>query len=67
LVALYGVAAYLLLRQFSQVGISGSAGSSDRGSLGQLLRSEALRALCIFLLISAAVLWALRAVFAWLH
>jgi hypothetical protein len=67
LVALYGVAAYLLLRQLRHIGISGSPGSPGRGSPVQFLRNEALGALCVFLLAAAAVLWALRAVFAWVR
>jgi hypothetical protein len=65
LLSLYGIAAYLMLRQFRDVGISGQPTVVSEAPL-QMLRGEAVRALLFFVAAGAAALWILRGLVAWL-
>ena len=60
LFSLYCVAAYLLLRQFRRVGISGQRSSDGGIQVEQLLHSEALASLMVFLAAAMLCLAVLR-------
>ena len=61
---LYATAAYLLVRQFRDIGITGQRSSDGGIRTDRLLRQEAVSSLLIFLLVSAGSLASLRYVLA---
>ena len=62
LVFLYSLSAYLMLRQFGQIGISGqpTAGGAEAEALRSLLTREARSSLILFFVVSSVILWLLR-------
>ncbi len=66
LVALYCVSAYLFLRQFSGIGITGVVGTNPQTPF-QMLRREALLSLAVFAVASVAILWGLRQALVWVR
>jgi hypothetical protein len=60
LVSLYSLSAYLMLRQFGQIGISGRPTASGAEALRSLLIREAASSLILFFVVSGFILWLLR-------
>jgi hypothetical protein len=62
---LYSVAAYLITRQFGQIGIAGqpSAGDGGRDVALRALQQHAALTLLLFLAVAVGALWLLRQIF----
>jgi hypothetical protein len=60
LVSLYALSAYLMLRQFGQIGISGQPSANAAETFGAFLIREGASALIVFFVASGAILWLLR-------
>ena len=60
LVTLYALSAYLMLRQFGQIGISGESSADAAAAFQSFLIREATSSLVLFLLAAGTILWMLR-------
>ena len=60
LVSLYALSAYLMLRQFGQIGISGEPSATAAEAFQSFLIREATSSLVLFLIAAGLALWLLR-------